>query len=87
MMFDFFTRRTANDFVEEAKKTYIVPKLKTEPEGEHYRIGVTEDGMTTVTFMSTDGYSMTLSMSPAACERMIRMIRATYDVETTTEEA
>ena len=51
---------------------------KTSPNDELYRVGVTADGRTTLTMMSTDGFSMTMSMTPAACEQMIRMIRSTY---------
>ena len=86
-MFDLFTRRTAKDYLKEAEDTYKVtaPKNepKTSPSNELYRVGVTGDGRTTLTMMSTDGFSMTMSMTPAACEQMIRMIRSTYDKETT----
>ena len=47
---------------------------------ECYRIGRRDDGMTTLTVMSGDGFgSITLAMNDVACEQMIRMIRATYD--------
>ena len=84
-MFDLFPKRTAKDFLDQAKETYSVPAPKTSPVNELYRVGVTNDGMTTLTMMSTDGYSMTLSMNPEACERMIRMIRSTYSEEQPTE--
>lgn len=81
-MFDLFNRRTAKDYLKEAEDTYKVPAPKptpkTSPSNELYRIGVTDDGRTTLTMMSTDGFSMTLSMNKEACERMIRMLRATY---------
>lgn len=44
---------------------------------EHYRVGFTTDGKTTLTIMN-DGQSMTLAMSREACEQLIRMLRATY---------
>lgn len=47
---------------------------------EHYRIGLREDGMTTLTVMSGDGWgSITLAMNDVACEQLIKMLRATYD--------
>ena len=50
---------------------------------EYYRIGMREDGMTTVTVMSGDGWgSITLAMNEPACEQFIRLIRATYDTGT-----
>ena len=77
-MFDLFNRRTAKDYLKEAEDTYKVTPPKTSPNNELYRIGTTDDGRTTLTVMSTDGFSITMSMTPAACERMIRMIRSTY---------
>jgi hypothetical protein len=54
------------------------PKVP-EPPKEYYRVGRREDGMTTLTVMSGDGWgSITLAMNDEACEQMIRMIRATY---------
>lgn len=47
---------------------------------EYYRIGRRDDGFTTLTVMSGDGYgAITLSMNEAACEQLIKMLRATYD--------
>lgn len=54
------------------------PRPKTEPDNEHFRVGYTTDGYVTLTIMSTDGFSQTLSMTPNACERLIRMLRAAY---------
>ena len=45
---------------------------------EHYRVGFTSEGQTTLTLMSDNGNSMTLTMNRDACEQMIRMLRATY---------
>jgi hypothetical protein len=89
-MFDLFRRRTAKDFMEEAKENYIVPKVKPieipktvkKEQKEYYCVGRTDDGMTTLTMIADDGYtSMTLTMNQSACEQMIRMLRATYDEE------
>lgn len=63
----------------EAKPTpVLVPKPKEPEPQEHYRVGFDTAGRTTLTLMSY-GSSLTLSMSPPACEHLIRMLRATYD--------
>jgi hypothetical protein len=84
-MFNLFGRKTAKDFMEEAKETYAVPEVKPisapEPkkQKEHYRVGRTDDGYTTLTMISHDGYgSMTLTMNQEACEQMIRMLESTF---------
>jgi hypothetical protein len=78
-MFDWFKSR------EERKKDYNVidfpkPVAVPEPEPEeHYRVGFTTDGRTTLTLLSTNGYgSMTLTMDRNASEQLIKMLRATY---------
>jgi hypothetical protein len=83
-MFDFFSPPQPGKFKKITKETYQMPNTVTSPPNEIYRVGVTNDGMTTLTMISTDGYSMTISLSPAACERMIRMIRSTYEQENET---
>ena len=84
-MFNLFGRsRTAKDFEAEAKATYGVPNVApvSVPKKEHkecYRVGRTEDGYTTLTMMSHDGYgSLTLTMNQEACEQMIRMLESTF---------
>lgn len=47
---------------------------------EPYRVGVTQDGRTTLSITGND-CSMTLSMTPDSCERLIRMLRATFTHE------
>ena len=89
-MFDFFTRRTAKDYLTEAKENYAVPEPKTEPDetdepNEYFRVGATNDGKTTLTFIGDNGSTMTLTMNQQACEQMIRMLRATYTAEQPTE--
>jgi hypothetical protein len=81
-MFDWFKSR------EERKKDYNVidfpkPVAVPEPEPEeHYRVGFTTDGRTTLTVLSTNGYgSMTLTMDRNASEQLIKMLRATYTDE------
>lgn len=61
------------------------PKVKPKPlpeYKEHYRVGRTTDGMTTLTLIVDGGYSSTtLTMNQEACEQMIRMLQATFDVK------
>jgi hypothetical protein len=52
---------------------------------EAYRVGVTLDGKTTLTLIADNGNSMTLTMSPEACELLIRILRTTYTTEKETE--
>lgn len=62
--------------IEETELPRTLPR--TEPQNECFRVGYTTDGYVTLTLMATNGYSQTISMTPAACERMIRILRATY---------
>lgn len=49
---------------------------------EHYRVGFDDQGMTTLTLIADYGNSMTLSMSQASCEQLIKMLRSTYQNNT-----
>lgn len=90
-MFNLFGRKTAKDFEAQAKETYSVPEVEpvsvpTPKSKEYYRVGRTDDGKTTLTMMSSDGYgSMTLTMNREACEQMIRMLESTFVEEKVTE--
>jgi hypothetical protein len=88
-MFNLFGRTTVKDFEAEAKETYTVPEVALpKKDREFYRVGRTEDGDTTLTMISNDGYgSLTLTMNRAACEQMIRMLEATFDIETTNAQS
>jgi len=79
-MFDFFKHRTAEDYKKIAEDTYKLPEPSTKPVvKEHYRVGRTDDGYTTLTMIDSSGYgSMTLTMNQDACEQMIRMLEATF---------
>jgi hypothetical protein len=87
MMFDFFTRHTAKDLIENAEELYNMPLPKSPAtiSGEHFRVGATRFGETTLTLIAEDGNTMTLTMGQTACEQLIRMLRATYYVEEPTE--
>lgn len=60
---------------------YVKPVAPPEPK-EHYRVGFTDDGQTTLTLRDGYGGSMTLTMNQIACEQLIKMLRATYSEET-----
>jgi hypothetical protein len=81
-MFDWFKGREERkkDYnVVEFPKPVAVPELRSE---EHYRVGFTIDGGTTLTLLSNQGYgSMTLTMNRDSCEHLIKMLRATYTDE------
>jgi hypothetical protein len=87
-MFDFFRRKTAEEFMKEAKETYAVPEVESpkKEDREFYRVGRTEEGRTTLTMIDSSGYgSLTLTMNREACEQMIRMLEATFDDKTDDE--
>jgi hypothetical protein len=88
MMFDFFTRHTAKDLVKDAEELYDMPlpQSQTPVDGEHFRVGATRFGETTLTLMTPDGMSMTATMNQTACEKLIRMIQATFTEELTQGE-
>ena len=53
---------------------------------ERYRVGLTENGDTTLTVMSPDGLSMTLTMNEVGTRRLIKMLAATLEDEITEPE-
>ena len=57
------------------------PPMPPSKEDEHYRVGVTSDGRTTLTFLGSSGATMTLTMGRGAVEQMIRLLEATFDDE------
>ncbi len=75
-MFNFFAPKTIAYTQQDTYKMSNEPEVK-----DYFRVGVTESGNTTLTVIGKDGMSMTLSMTPYICEKMIRMLRATYDDE------
>jgi hypothetical protein len=81
-MFNLFGRKTTKEFIKEAKETYAVPEVEpvSVPKSkEYYRVGRTEDGCTTLTFINHEGWgSMTMTMNREACEQMIRMLESTF---------
>jgi hypothetical protein len=77
-MFDFFKRKTPIEYAKAAEDIYKMVQ-PVERQKEHYRVGFTDDGDTTLTLIGDGGNTMTLTMSQDACEQMIRMLRSTYD--------
>lgn len=83
-MFNLFGRKTLEEFKKEAEDTYAVPDVAPvsapTKHKEYYRVGRTDNGYTTLTMLSDDGYggTMTLTMNQEACEQMIRMLEATF---------
>jgi len=92
MKFNFWPFRTAQDDVNELmdaikKESVVTPKetppmppvVPPRPKNEYYRVGWDSNGdMVTLTLTPDGGFSTTLSLSPMECERMIRMLRSTY---------
>ena len=77
-MFDWFTKKdkpVSNVVPFPETKLAAVPEPRPE---EHYRVGFTTDGDTTLTLMSPGGSTLTLTMDRDSCEQLIRMLRATY---------
>jgi hypothetical protein len=81
-MFDVFNRRSNKDTDKMIKK---IASPEFTPD-EVFRVGSTRYGETTLTLMTPDGMSMTATMNQTTCERLIRMLRATYNVEDFVEE-
>ena len=61
---------------------YVKPAPPPRPK-EHYRVGFDDQGMTTLTLIADHGNSMTLSMNQASCEQLIKMLRSTYQTNST----
>lgn len=80
-MFDLFKKRTAKEFLADAKDTYELPKL-TEPlpmptpkeDRAYYTVGSLDDGRVQLTV----GYpsSISLTMNEAAVRQMIKLLEA-----------
>ena len=77
-MFDFFRRRTAQEYIEEAKEKYMVPETKPEApklnEDALYMVGVNEHGM--VQLRVGAPYAITLTMNNGAVRQLIKQLEA-----------
>jgi hypothetical protein len=75
-VFDFFNRKTAKDFMEDAKETYQA----TPKDNCLYTVGTTQSGQTVLKL--GDGYTtITLTMNSVAVRKMIRLLEATLEEE------
>lgn len=86
MFSNLFGKNTSKEFEQAAQENYPVPELQPKPCKEHYRVGFTTGGGTTLTLMGEGGNTMTLTMTREYCERLIRMLRATYPEEASNNE-
>lgn len=88
-MFNWFNKeKSYSDASYAADQRYynkLEKKMADTSSEEPYRVGVTLDGKVTLTLIAGVGNSMTLTMSPEACEAMIRVLRATYTTEKAVE--
>lgn len=80
-MFDFFRRKTAKDYLDEANNVYNLPKpklveppkpepKKEEPAKIYYRLGLTDNNRVAFSM----GYSE-ITMNKAGCQQMIDQLR------------
>ncbi len=86
-MFDFFRKKTAKEFIEEAKETYGLPEVKPiemppveipKQDQVVYRIGKTQEGKVTLSLGEWGGVSIT--MNNAGVDQLIRMLESSKDV-------
>lgn len=85
-MFNIFKKRTAKEFMDEAKETYTVPEVKpVEPvtpdmnENALYMVGVNEHGM--VQLRVGTPYAITLTMNNSAVRKLIKQLEAAMPEE------
>jgi hypothetical protein len=85
-MFDFFRKKTAKEFIEEAKETYGLPEVKPiemppieAPKRDQvvYKIGKTENGKVTLSLGDYSG--TTVTMNSAGVDHLIRMLESAKD--------
>lgn len=84
-MFGLFSS-TPKEFEKAAEDIYKMVKAKEPESREHYRIGYTDDGRTSLTLLDSGGISMTLFLTQNGCEQLIKMLRATYPIQETPSE-
>jgi hypothetical protein len=75
-MFNLFKKRTAKEFIEEAKETYLPPeKEQKKPEHTFYRVGMTDANRVSFSM----GYSE-FTMDRAGCNSLIAAITTFRDM-------
>jgi hypothetical protein len=85
-MFNFFKKKTAKEFVAEAKDTYEVPGTPyvapvEVPKQDQvvYKVGKTENGKVTLSLGEYSG--VTITMNNAGVDQLIRMLEAAMELE------
>lgn len=83
VMFNLFGKRTAKEFLEEAKETYMVPEVKPVEtnvnEDALYTVGVNNHGM--VQLRVGTPYAVTLTMNNSAVRTLIKQLEAAMPEE------
>lgn len=81
-MFDMFKKKTAKDFMDEARETYLqpapeekTPEEKKKPSTTYYRLGLTDDDRVSLSM----GYSE-ITMNRAGIDSMIAALSAFKDL-------
>lgn len=85
-MFNFSNKSIPKNFQDSAKDISNMEDHATKTEKEYYRVGLTTDGRTTLTIMDDNRFSITLSLTPEGCERLIRILRSTYETDESTND-
>lgn len=67
----------AKDYPAMPQTTKPNPKDQT----EFFRVGITQDGYSTLTLIDNNGYTMTITLSKEDCQQMIRMLKSTMEEE------
>jgi hypothetical protein len=82
-MFDFFKQWISKDHIQSAGDSQDIPPAKPKPEQpqdwDYYRVGVANDGRTILTVRLPASASISLTMTQTACEKLVRMLEATYE--------
>jgi hypothetical protein len=91
-MFNFLKRKKSDtpwadilpiNNLPEPVKYPTMPPIPNKPQKqtEFYRVGVTEEGLSTLTLIGNHGTSMTMTMTRDFAEQMIRMLQSTFKEE------
>lgn len=64
----------------------VVPQPRNESEDtDYYRVGITNEGDTTLTIRNNNFGSITLTMNRDSCEQLIKMLQSTFKTESNNE--
>jgi hypothetical protein len=83
VMFNLFGKRTAKEFLDEARETYMVPEIKpvetSVNEDALYMVGVNEYGL--VQLRVGTHYAITLTLNNSAVRTLIKQLKAAMPEE------